>query len=187
MALQDWEIIDKYGSPVTAELRTDVVFEGSRSVRFGLEGEWYIIAVHKQTLADKPVSGAVKTAVYILPLKTQTVGLILKYLDYQNYLLVTFMGLSQVEVRQIIDGGESILETFYLSTTYQEETWYFIEAIFDDPTNTVVFRLRDTNDNILEEHSATIELDPKLKGAGGGMGLYEEDDTAYFDLTKIYY
>ena len=187
MAVADWEILDMYGNPVSTELRTDVVFEGNKSVRFGIDGENGIIVIHKQTKTDSPVLGAIKTACYFQENTYFTAGFTFKYIDYKNYIRIVLNSSISGELVKVVDGNESTIAEFNLSITMQKSVWYILEAICDDENNTIVFRIRDENENLLDEHILNDAIPSEFKGKGGGIGLHEWYDDAYFDLTKIYY
>lgn len=183
MAVADWEI----HNPDATELRTDYVYEGERAVGFAISAEETNTAVHKQTLTDNPISGAIKSAVLFRTDTFDRVGFVFKYKDYYNFMCVNVFAPADMEIVKRVNGTDTTIAYDPLSTTLEPFTWYILEAIFNDEKDEIVFRIRDANENLLEEHIFTEIFPSEFKGEGGGIGLIEKGDMANFDLTKIYY
>jgi len=185
MALADWEVVQTPDDLVNAvELRSDKVFEGSKALFLATE---YAPLVHKQTMTDKPVSGAVKTYV-LFPPNTGAMAIVFKVIDQNNMLFVYLAHYGgEVGIETLINGTSD--NPYYANTgvSLESDVWYIVEAICDDENNTITIRVKDTDENILLEHAIPNAIPAELKGKGGGIGIDGTREGIYIDLTKIYY
>lgn len=187
MAVSDWEIKDKNGNTEEVELQTDYVFEGEHSVRFLIGDGDNATAIHKQTITDAPISGALKTAVLHENAEGYFFGAVFKYQDYRNYLRVLLNNGGECSIHKVVNGSASEIAFEDLGVRMDSGTWYIYEVVCDDENNTITVRLKDADENVLAETSFSNIIPSEFKGVGGGIGLFEEADRYWFDLTKIYY
>jgi len=191
MALSDWIFKDINGNDLTAALRDDMVAEGSKSLGIEVGDIEAGVIVHKQTIADKPISGAVKTYFGAIDSTYTYYGAVFKYQDYQNFVFVQVAYDGYLVIGEYTNGERMSWIEEGFGATIESGKWYILEAILNDEDDEVSVRVKDANENTIDERTYQNIISSEWKGKGGGIGLFISSIRngwyIRYDLTKIYY